>query len=285
MTEKNLLESLVNISKSNNLDLTDVKYGSEERNRIQAVGAGFEVFIKDSFCGVPGTITGREEEYEKVFSWTGSKNNPPDAMLISSDAVEIKKHEGNASPVLALNSSPPRSKLRHDDSKIKDECRNAEEVPWIKDYLYSIGSIEDNHLKDIIFCYGDCFVAKDEIYQKPIDTISNSLKKLEGEGIEFNKTNELGKVSNIDPLDYSGLRIRGMWGLKSPAKIFENKINSNGNEKLLIIAIMRKEKYEEFPEKSKKNLLSNSFVISHFQSPDPDNPKNMIDLVIVKYSK
>ena len=285
MVETNLLKSLINISKSIHLDLTDSKYDSEDKNRIQAVGAGLEIFIKDSFCGIPGTITEHEKKHREVFSWLGSKNNPPDVMLKLSDAIEIKKHEGLGSTELALNSSPPRSKLMHDDSKILSACRNAEKLPWTKDYLYAVGNVLEKNLKKIIFCYGDCFVADAEVYQKPVDAISSSLKKLKDDGMILNETNELGKVARIDALDNTGLRIRGMWGLKSPGKIFENEIGANGNEELLAVAIMRKEKFEGFPSECRDILHKNSFSIVYFQSPDPGDIKNNVDLVMVRYSR
>ena len=285
MVETNLLKSLVNISKSNHLDLTNVKYDSEDANRIQQVGAGLEVFVRDSFCGIPGAIANHKKNYEKFFSWLGSKNNPPDAMLRSSDAIEIKKHENLKYPNLALNSSPPRAILRHNDSKIKTKCKKAEMTPWVKDYLYALGGIQHNNVKEIIFCYGDCFVANDEVFQKPLNVISDSLKKLEGKGIEFQDTNEIGKVKKIDSLGYSELRIRGMWGLSSPGKIFKNQIEKNGNEELLIVGIMKKEKFEKFPEEDRKNLKNNSFNVKHFQASDPNDSEKQIDLVLVKYSR
>ena len=285
MVETNLLKSLVNISKSSHLDLTNVKYDSEDANRIQQVGAGLEVFLRDSFCGIPGAITNHKKNYEKVFSWLGSKNNPPDAMLRSSDAIEIKKHENLKHPNLALNSSPPRSIMKHNDSKIQAKCKKAEKTPWVKDYLYALGGIQHNNVKEIIFCYGDCFIASDEVFQKPLNAISDSLKKLEDKGIELQDTNEIGKVKKIDILGYSELRIRGMWGLRSPGKIFKNQIGKSGDEELLIVAIMKKEKFEKFPEEDRKKLKNNSFNVKHFQASDPNDSKNQIDLVLVKYSR
>lgn len=265
--------------------MADSVYGTVDKTRIQATGAGLEMFIRDSFCGIPGTIINRQKEYDEVFSWLGSKNNPPDAMLRSSDAIEMKKHEGSGGSELALNSSPPRSKLTYDDSKILTDCRNAEVAPWTKDYLYALGNIETGNIKEIIFCYGDCFVANKKVYQTPVDVISAAIGKLKKEGMELKETNELGKVGKIDPLGYSGLRVRGMWGLKSPSKIFADKIARKGDEKLLIAAIMRKQKFESFPEECRKDLLKNSFEETHFQSPDPDDPESMIDLVLVKYTR
>lgn len=283
MTQSNLLKSIFNISKLIDLDLENSNYSSSSTTRINAVGENLESFIKDSFCGIPGKIENRENAYKEVFSWEGSKNNPPDAMLRDSDAIEIKKHQGTSASDIALNSSPPRTKLKHDDSKISDGCKKSEKTPWTKNYLYLVGNVVDNKIQEIIFCYGDCFVAEDSIYQKPVDAVRKVLDKLKKKGLETADTNELGKISKVDPLGLSGLRIRGMWSIKSPKKFFENEIKSNTNGKLLIVAIMTKEKFDKFPDEDRLRLDDN-FDTKHFKSPDPNDSKKMINLVIIQSS-
>lgn len=285
MTASNVLKSLHNISKSNHLDVTKSEYASNDNSRIQATGAGLEIFIRDSFCGIPGTIKNRNVLYEKIFSWLGAKNNPPDAMLKMSDAIEIKKHEGRTSSDLALNSSPPRATLNSDDNKISAACKNSETIPWKKDNLYALGTTVDGKIKEIMFCYGDCFIANSHHYEKPVSSISETLTKLQDDGMKIVKTNELGKIRDVDPLSYSVLRIRGMWHLKSPRKIFENEIDSEDGDNLRVIAIMKKEKYDGFPENDKSVLFENSFKIKYFTSPNPNNITEQIDLVVISFCK
>lgn len=76
-----------------------------------------------------------------------------------------------------------------------------------------------------------------------------------------------------------------MFELESPNKIFKNEIDWKQNEKLVITAIMRKEKYQSFPEQDRKSLKSNDFEIKEFKEKHPDNPKEEIDLVLVRYSR
>ena len=168
MTNSNLLKAIINISKSHDLDLENYKEVRDASNRIQKQGAGLEVFIKDSFCGIPLGSTSNEariENYFQVFSDTGHANNPPDAMIIGGDAMEIKKHEGFSESNIALNSSPPRTILTDEDRNITNQTQNCEQRPWKRDYLYIIGNPKSSKLRRIMLCYGNCFVAFDNIYR------------------------------------------------------------------------------------------------------------------------
>ena len=284
----NLLKALINISKSKNLDLDSTEYESFDSIRIQAVGAGLELFVKDSFCGIPGIIKEeRKAKYSKVFSYHGPKNNPPDCMIRNSDAIEIKKHEGMGSPELQLNSSYPRSNLFHDDRKITAECKTAENQPWKKNYLYAIGNhVKGNSkLRQISFCYGNCYLADQDVYLKLMNVISESLEKLEKDGMTLGESKELARINDIDPLKLAQMRIRGMWIIPSPKKVFEDIININTNDELLIIAIMKKEKFELFSKEDRDSLSKNSFQVKEFKAKYPNDPKKEIDLVLAKYSR
>ena len=50
----------------------------------------------------------RMERLSKEFSYLGNTNNPPDMMLRSGDAIEVKKIESSTS-ALALNSSATKT--------------------------------------------------------------------------------------------------------------------------------------------------------------------------------
>ena len=43
---------------------------------------------------------------------------------------------------------------------------------------------------------------------------------IELQDVEFSETNELGRVNKVDPLGITYLRIRGMWGIENPIKVF-----------------------------------------------------------------
>ncbi|MDF5732472.1 MAG: NgoPII family restriction endonuclease [Rhizonema sp. PD38] len=62
-------------------------------NRINSIGDSLELFIKDTFADSIN-ISDVKDKYiahEKVFSWVGKANNPPDFMIKGGDAVEVKK--------------------------------------------------------------------------------------------------------------------------------------------------------------------------------------------------
>lgn len=76
------------------------------------MGEGLEEYIKDAFAG---TINETDQQnrfgiFSQTYSYSGNKNNPPDLILINSDAIEIKKLESH-NTAIALNSSYPKAKL------------------------------------------------------------------------------------------------------------------------------------------------------------------------------
>ena len=282
----NILQAISNISKSKDLNLENYKKFEDEKNRIQKQGAGLEIFIKDSFCGIPvGSIPKekRIKNYLKEFSDTGHANNPPDAMIIGGDAMEIKKHEGFSESNIALNSSPPRTILTDEDRNITNQTQNCEQRPWKRDYLYIIGNQKSSKLRRIMLCYGNCFVAFDNIYRDFFDKIKKSISEGDIGGAKFRDSKEFGRISEIDPQDFTKLRIRSMFELKNPNDIFKNEIGWQGDEDLVISAIMQKKKFDSFPEKDRDSL--EDFKITNFKGKNPDSPKEEIDLVLIRYSR
>ena len=189
------------------------------RNRVNGVGDALEKYVKDLFAG---TLFCNDEylkmqQYQEVFSYTGNQNNPPDIILKNGDAIEVKKVQGNTN-ALALNSSYPKDKLYADSTMITSNCRNCEQ--WnVKDIIYIVGNTTDTHLKELWFVYGDCYAADKEIYERIKDTIINGLHSIPN--IELAETNELGKIKKVDPLGITDLRVRGMWSIFHPKKVFD----------------------------------------------------------------
>lgn len=67
--------------------------------------------------------------------------------------------------------------------------------------------------------YGDDYCADRSVYERVRNTISLGVKNIPD--IEFTPTNELAKVKKIDPLGITDLRVRGMWSIASPFKVFD----------------------------------------------------------------
>src|SRR3989344_9023391 len=120
----NILRAILNIVTFGNNDLKS--YASTYLNRINAVGEQLEFYVKDAIASsfsLPQTK--KQAAYTQVFSYLGNQNNPPDMIIKNSDAFEIKKIE-SFTAALALNSSPPKDRLRAEDIRITEACRKCE---------------------------------------------------------------------------------------------------------------------------------------------------------------
>lgn len=247
----NLLKAIKNVINSHGLSIEDV---STSNNRANAMGESLELYIKKSFAGITN-YKEQKEDLDKIFSYQGNTRNPPDAMLKNGDAIEIKKIESYSGD-LQLNSSHPKRKLFSNDIRISNSCRNCEE--WTsKDHLYIVGHVDKQtkSLKSLWFFYGECFANDDDFYE----SIENKIKKklLEIEELNDNATTELGRFNNIDSLNVSSLRVRGMWILSHPKKIFGDlyDFDQNSGKDFQLYAIMTKSKFDSFPKLDRTALL------------------------------
>lgn len=278
-------------------------------NRVNQVGDALEKFIKDLYADTINKPTSIRD-YQAVFSYLGAKNHPPDLVLKKSDAIEVKKVqvkesnttqsnrkkssksalESNIKP-LQLNSSAPKKFLLRNDPLIKDECRDCEddsnlpeEQQWQqKDMLYVIGTVIGKKLCSIWFVYGDCYAASANTYSQIKNTISQAITDL---GIELSPTREIARINSVDPLQITNLRVRGMWLIEHPLKVFEY-LELNTKTPFFAHLIVSKLKFDTFPTNDQSNLESliqkHSKVISknNVKICDPDNPAKNIDAVVV----
>ncbi len=255
------------------------------RNRVNGVGNALEVYIKDLFAN---TFMYDDEYlklnvYNKVFSYTGNQNNPPDIILKNGDAIEVKKVQGNSS-ALALNSSYPKDKLYADSTMITNECRTCEN--WsVKDIIYAIGNTTDTHLKELWFVYGDCYAADKGTYERIKNTIVDGLHSIPC--IELAETNELGKIKKVDPLGITDLRVRGMWSIFHPRKVFNYLPKQNILSNFKFYCLMKSDKFEQFTDKDKKNLFAlkddKKFFIHDVQIRNPNNPAQLIPVKFMEF--
>jgi len=274
----NVLEAIYNIVHQNNFDLRSLYSG---RNRANAMGNALEDYIKDAFAGTFGM---QEEErmkkFNNEFSWLGSQNNPPDIMIKGGDAIEVKKTQ-SANSTIALNSSYPKTDLRSSSPMITQDCRECE--TWTcKDLVYCIGHTTDNSLKSLWIVYGSAYAANHETYQRIKNTISEGVKTIPN--VVFSETKELGRVNNVDPLGITNLRVRGMWQIENPRRVF-NYLHSQTNKDFELVCIIPKDKYDSFPVESRlkiEAIKKNGFSLENKLIKDPNNPANLISCKLIK---
>lgn len=275
----NILEAIVNIA---NNPVVAIRNHYTGRNRANNVGEALEMFVKDAFAN---TIQEHDEQvkntkFNQVFSWLGNQNHPPDIMIREGDAIEVKKTQ-SANSDLALNSSYPKSNIQSNSNMITQECRTCEN--WTeKDLIYCVGHTTDDTIKSLWMVYGNIYAAKHETYQIIKQKITDGINEIPN--VELAETNELGRVNRVDPLGITNLRIRGMWQIQNPRRVF-NYLHTTG-EDFELVAVIPSNKYNSFPIDSKnriENLGNMKLSIADVQVKDPNNPANLIDAKLIIY--
>lgn len=276
----NILEAIYNIVNQKDFEIKEFYSGT---NRANNMGDALENYIKDAFANtfyVENELD-RMKIFNQKFSWLGSKNNPPDIMIKNGDAIEVKKIQSSGSS-LALNSSYPKANLSHTSPMITKECKSCED--WtVKDMIYCVGHVNHTHLKSLWFVYGSIYAANHETYQRIKSTISDGIKTIPN--VVFSETKELGRVNQVDPLGITNLRIRGMWQIENPRKVYHYLHQSTNND-FELICIIPKSKYNDFPTESRlklETLTTTGFSIEDSQVKDPNNPAKLIDCKLIKF--
>lgn len=267
----NLLVALKNIA---NKPITNLVSHYNSGNRMNSRGEALELYIKDIFCNsLDLSMNEKLEAFSEHFSYIGNQNNPPDIIIRGGDAIEVKKIESLNSGI-ALNSSYPKDKLYANSTMITKECRDCEN--WIeKDLLYVIGVAKHDVLKSLWFVYGDCYAANKAIYERIREKISFGL--LELQDVEFAETNELGRVNRVDPLGITYLRIRGMWHIENPNKVF-NYLPLNKNADFSVNVLLLEQKYNSFPLADRQTLENTSSIsIQSIKISSPNNPAQLLE--------
>lgn len=259
-------------------------------NRANNMWDALETYIKDVFSNTVEEQSNivKDQKYNESFSYLWNKNNPPDIIIKNWDAIEVKKIEGLKS-ALALNSSYPKNKLYSSDTRITPTCRNCEADPWnTKDIIYTIGVApkDTNQIKALWFVYGDCYAADKDIYQRIADKISDGIAEIWD--IDLAETNELAWVKWVDPLGITNLRVRWMWQIENPIKVFSDFTAFNDEHNLTVYAIVLEQKYLSFPREDREKLESLQgvfFKISDIQIKSPDNPARLLKAKLIHYAK
>jgi len=277
----NVLKAFLNIIENSDVSVDGYAQGG---NRITSVGDGLEFYVKDAFAGVLGEKHSENEKakiYEKFFSYQGSNSRPPDLIIKNGDAIEVKKIEVKTNiQDISLNSSSPKTRITNKDSKITKAVKDILSDNESKDLLYIVGAIEKVNLKNLFMVYGDCFVQNIEFYNSIFNDLKSKMKKISQEipNVNASETKEFMRLNNIDLLGRTHLRVRAMYILENPNKIFEYLLK-DFISKNYICLMMREKKFEEFPEEDKNKIDK---YCSKIKIKDPDNENKYIDVIFIK---
>ena len=176
----------------------------------------------------------------------------------NSDAIEVKKLQSKSSAI-ALNSSYPKAKLHRTSKMATKACMECDGGDWVdKDIIYAVGYTDDSRLKSLYLVYGDCFCADSEVYERIKNIIADGVNSISD--IEFTQTKELGKVKKVDPLGITDLRIRGMWHIDNPNKIFDYVYHYDESKDFQLICLMKLDKYNSLSSADREAVEHNSNV-------------------------
>ena len=271
-SKTNVINALINLYNLKDFENNET---SNTGNTLNDVGAKLETYIKKLF------IDKNDKDYPNnaldYFSYEGNQKNPPDFMLREGDAFEVKKLEAVSSDI-PLNSSFPKETLKFDDPKLTKKCRNSELVSWKeKDIFYIIGYQKDKLLKHVFFIQGSCFACSYDYYNQIFQNLKKHIEK--GDFI-LSDTDEIARLNNIDPLSHTDFRVRPMFILRNPFKIFEFcKINKTSD--LNVFCIMTSDKYFSF-QKDVLKLLERENDIK-IQDKNITSPMNKNNIIKCKY--
>lgn len=283
----NILTAIKNISnfKTNNMGEYFKDYAG---NKIKTARQQIEYYVKDAISGSFNSVKDKKptDRYNGLFSYSGSKTQPPDMIIRGGDSLvikTIKTYKGS----FTINNSPPKDRLMWNDPWIIKNCRRIDGGQWTsKDLFYVIGWIEKRRMKYLNFIQGSCFLPEQKFYNKKTDDLKKNIYKfLESEGLEANRTIALGKVTNIDPLAITNLRIKAVWRIKNPLKIFSDTFSYDKKQEFTLIALMLKNKFDSFPKKDIDAIINDKQIeIKDVKIKNPNNPQKKIDAKLITAS-
>ena len=253
------------------------------------MGEGLEKYIKDMFANTLD-ISGNEKKVilNRTFSYLGSKNYSPDAMLRGGDATEIKKIESQTADI-ALNSSHPKQKLCKNDSRVATSCKMARgDSDWEeRDIIYAVGFVpkDTNTLKMLGMVYGTEYCASSEIYDGIFNTVKEKISEITD--FDFTETNELAHMNGVDPLERTYWRARSMWGIKNPWIAFNDVYTYDATKAFSLMCIINDEKWETLQNADDLITLSRRdgrVNISGIQVQNPDNAADLISAKLITFS-
>jgi hypothetical protein len=279
----NILTAIRSISELRNNDLKN--YFATYPVRINAVGQQLEFYIKDAICGSFKSEKSEESlaRSESIFSYLGNQNNPPDLIINGGDAYEIKKIQ-TLRASLALNNSPPKDRLFKSDPRITQHCRDIEGGNWVsKEIFYVVGCSQSGKLKHLFLVHGRCYAAEKEVYEKKASRLKSNIDAFfKSEGLESTKTIELGRINRMDPLGITNFRVRGMWEIENPLRVFSYVYGLDERKSFSLAAILTKEKYNSYPKGDIADLENDSKITSiSVKVKDPNNPAKRIDAQLI----
>lgn len=164
-------------------------------------------------------------------------------------------------------------------------CKDAED--WTeKDIIYVVGVVRKNCLKHLCMVYGLDYCASDECYSRIKSTIKNGVESING--VEFAESKELGHINKVDPLGITYMRVRGMWGIENPWKVFNYVYTRDMTKEFTFMCIINETKWNSFDNTKELIILAQTMpklCITDIKIKNPDNPAQLNNAKLISFSK
>lgn len=281
----NIIDAICTIINRDNHRLVNYTSSGRITNRMNAAGKPLEEYVNNAFADTFDVVDPNERmrRLSAVFSYIGNDANPPDAILRGGDAIEVKKVNGTST--IQLNSSAPKSKLSADSTMISQACRNCED--WTeKDIIYIVGQVKEQAVQSLCMVYGCDYCATNDVYETIKARVSTGL--LDIPDIEWAETTELGRINAVDPLRITSLRVRGMWFIEHPLKVFDYVYQRDVDRTFNLMAIINNQKIAELGNFDRLESIAAenpNLRIADIQIKNPNNPADLINAKLIKFSR
>ena len=166
-------------------------------------------------------------------------------------------------------------------SEIFSYCGNNANPP---DFMYTVGVVSGNKLKHLCIIYGQDYCASDECYARIRKQIKEGSETIPL--VSFAPTRELGRVNCVDPLGITYLRIRGMWHIENPWRVFDYVYERNFNAEFNFMCVINSEKWHRLENRDKLIDLQKNYPalkIVDVKIKNPDNPCKLRDAKLIRY--
>ena len=272
---RNIIDAIITLVEQSEKNLFNDNKKSEVNGYYD-----LETYVKNIFANAFDCENDdeRRDKLSNTFIYLGNSTNPPDLILKSGDAIEVKKVQPNYWKTefdgkVLLNSVYPRKFLNISDPLLTKSCREAEK--WTKkDIIYAVGISKERKLKHFCMVYGCNYCASDEYYKEICYQIQEGLKNIQN--VSFPYTREFGRVEKIDPLKSTLVRIIGQWQIESPWKIFNYIYNRSEEADFTFMCLIDDIKWNQLNNVNELMKLQSNYKnlkISDVKIKNPDNPK------------
>ena len=132
--------------------------------------------------------------------------------------------------------------------------------------------------------YGRDYCASDECYNRIRQQIKTGVESIPG--VEFSQTRELGRVNRTDPLGITYLRIRGMWHIENPWRVFDYIYQRNFQASFTFMCIVNSELWSRLKNHEEIIKLQENYPalkVIDAKIKNPDNPAQLKTAKLIHY--